>query len=142
MLFRSKHSPKVVATTTVLCDLIKTIAQNTVELSCLIKPGIDPHIYQPSPADRRAIEQADLIFYCGYNFEKSLEKLFENKNNTLAVAQLAVPHPQSFNEDGKQSIDPHVFHNARNGAAMVKVIGEKLSLVNPQQKIKIGRAHV
>jgi len=134
MQVSNKPTVKVVATTTIICDLTKAIAQNTIDLDCLIKPGTDPHIYQPSPSDRKAIEQANLILYSGYNFEQSLLKLFENKNNTVAVAQLAVPHPQNFIQDGKQIVDPHVFHNARNGAAMVKVIAQSLSLLSPTER--------
>ncbi len=125
--------PKVVATTTVLCDLIQTIAQKTVDLDCLIKPGFDPHIYQPNSQNRQAIEQAQVIFYSGYDFEKPLTKLFANKNNTVAVGELAVPHPQTFAEDGKKVIDPHIFQNARNGQAMAKVIAINLSNLNPNQ---------
>jgi manganese/iron transport system substrate-binding protein len=64
--------PLVVATNTVVCDLTKQIAAATVNLKCLISPGADPHVYQPKPDDRKAIEQAKLIVYGGYNFEPEL----------------------------------------------------------------------
>ena len=52
---------KVVASNSVLCDLTKQVAGNTVDLSCLIKPGADPHVYQATPEDRKAIEDAKLV---------------------------------------------------------------------------------
>ncbi|MEB3336437.1 MAG: zinc ABC transporter substrate-binding protein, partial [Leptolyngbyaceae bacterium] len=51
---------KVVATSSVLCDLTKTIAVQTIDLTCLVKAGIDPHVYEPTPQDRKAIEDAQL----------------------------------------------------------------------------------
>ena len=47
--------PQVVTTTSVLCDLTEQIAQNTIELICLLDPGQDPHTYEATPSDRKAI---------------------------------------------------------------------------------------
>ena len=88
--------PRVVATTTVLCDMVNTIAADTVDLTCLQKAGVDSHVYEPVPADRKAIETAQLILYSGYNLEPSLIKLIQSTSNTapkVAVAELAVPKP-------------------------------------------------
>ncbi len=131
----SSELPLVVATNTVVCDLTKQIAATTVNLKCLIDPGADPHVYQPKPGDRKAIEQAKLIVYGGYDFEPELIKLIKATSNPatkVAVDELAVPNPQKFEEDGKTVIDPHVWHNAQNGAAMAKVIGDSLSILKPE----------
>lgn len=126
--------PLVVATNSVVCDLTRQIAATTVNLKCLIEPGADPHVYQPKPEDRKAIEQAKLILYGGYDFEPGLIKLIKATSNPapkVAVHELAVPNPQKFEEDGKTVIDPHVWHNAQNGVAIAKVIGENLSKLEP-----------
>ncbi len=127
--------PLVVATNTVVCDLTKQIAATTVNLKCLIDPGADPHVYQPKPDDRKAIEQAKLIVYGGYDFEPELIKLIKATSNPatkVVVDELAVPNPQKFQEDGKTVIDPHVWHNAQNGAAIAKVIGDSLNKLKPE----------
>lgn len=59
----SSTNLKVVATSSVLCDLTKTIAANTSDLTCLVKAGTDPHVYEPTPEDRKAIEDAQLVLY-------------------------------------------------------------------------------
>ncbi|MGQ9872076.1 metal ABC transporter solute-binding protein, Zn/Mn family [Leptodesmis sp.] len=41
----------------------------------MLKPGVDGHVYEAVPQDRRAIEDARLILYSGYNFEPNLAKL-------------------------------------------------------------------
>lgn len=130
----ASEPPLVVATTTVVCDLAKQIAAQTINLKCLVAPGTDPHVYEPTPEDRKAIETANLILYGGYNFEPSLIKLIQATSNTapkIAVDELAVPNPQTFEEDGKTETDPHVWHNGQNGIQIARVISEHLSQLEP-----------
>ncbi len=131
--------PKVVATTSVLCDVTQEIAQDTVELKCLIPAGADAHVYAPKPDDRKAIEEAKLIMYGGYNFEPSLIKLIQANNNQapkVAVNELAVPNPQKFEEDGKTENDPHIWHNAQNGVKIVETVRDNLSKIVPSNAAK------
>lgn len=131
--------PKVVATTSVLCDVTQEIAQDTVDLKCLIPAGSDPHVYEPKPDDRKAIEQAKLVLYGGYNFEPGLIKLIKATSNQapkVAVDELAVPNPQKFEEDGKTETDPHVWHNAQNGVKIVEVVRDNLAKIAPSNAAK------
>lgn len=128
--------PLVVATNTVVCDLTRQLAADTITLKCLIDAGADPHEYAPKPDDRRAIEQAALIFYGGYGFEPQLIKLINATSNSapkVAVDEAAVADPQTFEEDGKTVPDPHVFHNAANGARMAAVISKQLAQLKPDK---------
>jgi manganese/iron transport system substrate-binding protein len=124
------NPPQVIATNSVLCGLTKEIAADTIDLKCLISAGSDPHVYEPTPEDRKAIETSKLILYGGYDFEPSLIKLINATSNSapkIAVYELAVPKPQQFEEDGQKVADPHVWHNAKNGVAIAEVIRNKLS---------------
>ncbi|MEO1377234.1 MAG: zinc ABC transporter substrate-binding protein [Cyanobacteria bacterium J06635_10] len=130
-----KNLPQVVATTSVLCDLTKQIAAKTINLTCLTSPSINPKIYQPTPADNQAINQAKLIIFNGYNLEPGLEKfILASKNSTtkLPVAKIAVPTPLMITKNGQQVADPYVWHNARNAAKMVEVIGINLAKIIPE----------
>nr|WP_245587536.1 zinc ABC transporter substrate-binding protein [Cylindrospermum stagnale] len=130
----NKNLPQVVATSSVLCDLTKQVAGNTINLTCLISAGANPHTYQPKPEDRKAIEQAKLIFYSGYNFEPSLLKIIKATKNPapkIAVGQLAVPQPQKVLKKGKKVADPHLWHNAKNTIRMVEVINRNLGKLAP-----------
>lgn len=133
------NKPKVVVTNSVLCDITQEIAQDSLDLKCLIPAGSDPHVYQAKPDDRKAIEQAQLVLYGGYNFEPSLIKLIKATTNQapkVAVDELAVPKPQKFEEDGKSETDPHVWHNAQNGVAIVEVVRENLDKIAPNNAAK------
>jgi manganese/iron transport system substrate-binding protein len=132
---------KVVATTSVLCDLTEQIAGDTIDLTCLLKPGVDAHVYEPVPEDRQAIEDAQLILYSGYNLEPDLIKIIKASSNTapkIAVAEVAVPNPimgeehdRGHEEEGEKVPDPHVWHNAQNGIRMVGVIQTNLAQLEP-----------
>jgi manganese/iron transport system substrate-binding protein len=107
--------PKVVATTSILCDMAKKIAEDTIDLTCLLKPGIDGHVYEPVPSDRKAIETAQLILYSGYDFEPNLIKLIESTSNPapkIAVGELAVTKPLigEDHHEGKEHQDDQDAH--------------------------------
>jgi manganese/iron transport system substrate-binding protein len=150
--------PLVVATTSIICDLTKQVAAETVNLKCLVDAGQDPHTYQPKPDDRKAIEQANLVLYGGYDFEPSIIKLVEASSNQapkVAVHEVAVPKPIMGEEhdhghsghkeekhDGhdhdkeekhseEKAPDPHVWHNPQNGVQMVEAIRSNLEKVAP-----------
>ena len=132
----AQNRPQVVATSTVICGLTKEIAGNTVDIKCLIDAGSDPHVYNPKPDDRKAIDQAKLVLYSGYDFEPTLIRLIKassNKAGKVAVAEAAVTKPLELEEDGKKVTDPHVWHDAKNGVAMAKVINNQLSKILPNQ---------
>lgn len=125
----NENLPQVVATTSVLCDLTRQVAGNTVNLTCLISPTANPQFYKPKPEDRRAIEQANLILYSGYNLEPNLIKLIKATKNSapkIAVGQLAVPKPQKFQRGDKKVNDPYLWHNTKNAIRMVEVINSNL----------------
>ena len=146
------NRPKVVATSSVLCDITEKIAQATVDLTCLMPAGTDPHVYKPKPSDRKAIEQANLILYNGYGFEANLTKLIESTKNSapkVAVGEIAVPKPLKGEEqehdhkegekaetehDEHGEFDPHVWHNANNGVRMVETVRDNLKQIVPQNE--------
>jgi len=149
----SANLPKVVVTHSVLCDITKEIAQATIDLQCLIAAGSDPHEYQAKPEDKRAIEQAKLILYGGYNFEPALIKMIQSSQTPatkVAVSEVAVPKPLKGEEDhdhGKDQagkpegqakdhdhgeFDPHIWQNAQYGAQMVQVVRDKLKTLSPE----------
>ncbi len=129
-------APKVVVTNTILCDLTKQIAGNTVDVVCLLAAGSDAHVYKLTPAARQSIEDAKLVFYGGYDFEPELIKAIKATSNPapkVAVHEVAVPQPQTFEEDGKSTTDPHVWHNAQNGIKIATTISANLGKLVPAQ---------
>lgn len=135
---RAQSQPKVVASHNIICDLLQTVAQNTIDLTCLVGADRDPHTYRPTPSDRKAIEQAQLIFYGGYQLEPQISKLFTDKEiPTVALYEQAVAEPivveqgESEKPKTKPESDPHVWHNIENTVAMVQLLQSIFLQANP-----------
>ncbi len=131
----NNNLPRVVATTSVLCDLVKQVAEETINLICLTSPDTNPYLYQPKPEDRKAIEQAKVIFFNGYNLEPGVLKLLRSSKNhvpNIAVGHRAVSQPLQSREGNSTVPNPYVWHNAKYGIKMVEVISSNLSKVLPK----------
>ena len=126
--------PKVVATNTILQDWTAEVAGDEVELVGILQPGADPHVYEPVPADNLRIEQADLIFYNGYNLEPGLIKLIESTQKSKVFAVGEVVTPLDFDYEGKREPDPHVWGDAKNAIKMVNAIRDQLIELSPEDK--------
>ncbi len=144
---QTEDLPLVVATNSVSCGLARQIAGDTINLKCLIEAGTDPHVYQPNPEDRKAIDSAKLVLYGGYDFEPGVIKLIKASSNPapkIAVNEVAVPtpliaedghghdHDKEDKKDAKE-VDPHVWNNAKNGIEIVKAISKNLIALRPDQ---------
>jgi len=130
--------PRVVATSTIIADLAQEVGGEEIQLTGILKPGADPHVYEPVPADSRYLEEADLILYNGYNLEPGLIKLMNaagTKARKLAVGEVVKPLQL---DKGKGEIvpDPHVWGSAENAAAMVNTIRDALIELSPKDREK------
>ena len=67
----------VVAAFSVLGDMVKRIGGDRVAVTTLVGPDGDAHVYQPGPADARAVSQAEILVFNGLAFEGWLDRLVE-----------------------------------------------------------------
>lgn len=130
--------PLVVATSTIVADLAAEVGGEKVQVTGILKPGTDPHVYEPVPADSRVLEAADLILYNGYNLEPGLIRLMKatgGKARQLAVGEVVKPL-QLEKGKGEAVPDPHVWGDAENAIAMVNAIRDGLIELSPADKDK------
>lgn len=146
---------QVVASSSILCDLIDRVARENISLTCLMNASQDPHTYRPTPGDRQAIESADLVFYGGYNIAPHLERLV-NATNTdapkIPLYEEAIPEPllvehhhhgeeENHNHEEEDNHhpekelepDPHVWHDVNNAIAVVEAIKSQLVQLDPDR---------
>ncbi|MBW4563677.1 MAG: metal ABC transporter substrate-binding protein [Mojavia pulchra JT2-VF2] len=134
---KGDDKPQVVATSTIIADLTQKIAEDEIQLTGILKPGADPHVYEPVPADSRFLEEAELILYNGYNLEPGLIKLMNaagGKAQKLAVGE--VVKPLQLDKGSEVVPDPHVWGSAENAIAMVAAIRDGLIKLSPEDKDK------
>ncbi len=122
--------PLVVATNTVVCNLIQKIAVSTVDLKCLSNKGATPQPDELPPEDIQAIEQAKLILYSSNNLAPSLSKLIQTTANPAPkVIVDDVANTQS-EVDGQTVSNPDV-PTAENAINIAEVIDNSLSQLKP-----------
>lgn len=69
---------QVVATTTLVGDVVRVIGGDHIELEVMLPTGASPHAYQPTPQDIALVADADLVFANGLELESFLDDLLEN----------------------------------------------------------------
>lgn len=91
----------VVATFSILGDMVERIGGEHVTVTTLVGPDGDAHVYQPTPQDARAVSEAEVMIINGLEFEGWLERLSEaaDFDGSLVVATTGI-EPIAFDEDG------------------------------------------
>ncbi|MEL6580209.1 MAG: metal ABC transporter substrate-binding protein [Cyanobacteria bacterium J06621_12] len=108
---QANDKPKVVASHNIICDLVQTIAQDSIDLTCLIDSNQDPHTYRPTPKDLQAIESAQLIFYGGYELEPLITQLLAGvETPKIALYEQAVSQPIMAEHHDHGDHDDHDDH--------------------------------
>ena len=74
-IVQAQEKPTIVASHDIICDFVTTIVEDTINLTCLIDDTQSPHTYRPTPSDRKAIEEAQVILYGGYQLEPNIIQL-------------------------------------------------------------------
>ena len=135
---QTNTQPQVVATSTIIADLAEEIGGEEVQITGILKPGADPHVYEPVPADSRVLEKANLILYNGYNLEPGLIKLMNATGGKVKKIPVGEVVKSLKLDKGKGQIvpDPHIWGSAENAIAMVKVIQDSLIELSPEDKEK------
>ena len=119
----------VVASFSILADMVSEIAGEAIEVESIIGPGADAHIYQPSVADAMTVAGADIVFVNGFGFETWASNLI-SESASDAVVVIATEGITPIEVDG--SIDPHAWNSLKNGMIYVRNIAAALSDIAPQ----------
>jgi len=122
----------VVTTSTMITDWTAQVGGDAIDLVGILDPGADPHVYEPVPADSIALEEADLVFYNGYNLEPNLVRLMASTGNEARqVAVGEIIQPLDFEYEGQREPDPHVWGNVENVVQIVELIRDELVELDP-----------
>jgi ABC-type Zn uptake system ZnuABC Zn-binding protein ZnuA len=119
---------KVVATTTQVADFATNVGGNRVRVTSLLRPGIDPHDYEPSPADVEAIARADLVLENGAGLESWLHDTITSSgfDGPLVDTSQGV----RLRQVGGQP-DPHIWQDPGNAEVMAANIERALAAADP-----------
>jgi ABC-type Zn uptake system ZnuABC Zn-binding protein ZnuA len=117
--------PQVVATTTHVADLARNVAGERAAVTSILKPGSDPHDYEPRPSDARALAQATLVIRSGGEVDEWLGALVDQAGGDAPTVEL-------FDEVQKSGDDPHWWQDPRNAALATEAIARELAGADPE----------
>ncbi len=80
---------RVVATTSIVADVVRTIAGDRVDVAELVPLGADPHDFQPTPQDAAAISNAHVVFINGAGLEQYMTRLLANAGGDIPVVPVS-----------------------------------------------------
>ena len=127
----------VVATTTVVADLVRQVGGDRVVVDCLMGPGIDPHSYRATPRDADRLAKARLIVASGLHLEGKLAELLSRLARRVVVTAVADSLPRdSLLPVADNLYDPHVWFDASLWSGCVPAVVEALTKLDPA-----GREH-
>ena len=129
---------RVVATTTQVADFARNVGGDRVQVTSLLKPNLDAHDYEPSPADVEAIAHADLVLENGAGLETWL-------HDTITSSGFDGPLVDTSQGVRLRQIggatDPHIWQNPRNAQRMTANIDRALAAADPADA-RIFRANL
>ncbi len=131
---------RVVATTTIVGDVVNAVGGDAIDLSTLLPAGADPHSFDPTPQDVARVAEADIVFVNGAGLEGFLKNLIENAGGAAQIVDLSENLPLlefsgGRDHNGEQAdergADPHVWFDVTNVMAWVETIEQELRALDP-----------
>ncbi|MEY2817847.1 MAG: hypothetical protein RL275_1310 [Chloroflexota bacterium] len=128
----------IVTTTGMIADITKNVGGEYVEVTALMGPGVDPHLYKASEGDMRRLQDADLIFYNGLHLEAQMGEVLEKMNDfgiktvpvTDKIDRSLLQAPPQF----AGNYDPHVWFDVTMWMKAVEQVQETLIETDPSHK--------
>ena len=120
---------KVVASFSILGDLVREVGGGRVQLVVLVGADQDTHVYQPKPSDLRAVAAADVLVTNGLGFEGWMDRMAEAagfKGRRIVASDGVAP---MTTDDG--GTDPHAFQNVRHLMRYVANLRDGLTAADP-----------
>ncbi|KJV08909.1 metal ABC transporter substrate-binding protein [Elstera litoralis] len=124
----------VVASFSILGDLVRQVAGPDAEVKTLVGPDGDAHVYQPSPTDAKAVAGAKLIFLNGLGFEGWMGRLLKSsgtKGKAITVTHGVKPRAADHDGHDHGNVDPHAWQDVGNVRIMVANIANALTDADP-----------
>jgi zinc/manganese transport system substrate-binding protein len=122
----------VVATFSVIGDIVRQIGGDRVAVTILVPPDGDAHVYEPKPADLIAIRQARVVVVNGLGMEGWMDRLVRASGTKaeIVVATRGVASRRMV-EEGHATTDPHAWQDPRNGLIYASNVADGLSRADP-----------
>lgn len=131
----SQRRIRVVATIGMITDIVANVGGERVDVTGLMGPGIDPHLYKASEGDVALLQEADIIFYSGLHLEAQLaevlERMDDSRIRTVAVTDLIDRDTLLASPTYQGQYDPHVWFDVTLWMQAVSQVRATLAEADP-----------
>jgi zinc/manganese transport system substrate-binding protein len=118
----------VVASFSILADFVRAVGGARVDLTTIVGPNGDAHVYQPTPRDGQRLAGARVVVVNGLGFEGWLERLVAaSKTKAAMVVASRSVQPRA----DEQGTDPHAWQDVENAKVYVANIRDALEAADP-----------
>ncbi|MEM8580459.1 MAG: zinc ABC transporter substrate-binding protein [Pseudomonadota bacterium] len=124
----SADEMNVVASFSILGDMVEQVVGDHATVTTIVGPDADAHVYEPSVADAQAVAEADVIFVNGLGFETWSDTLIA-ESGTEGEVFVATDGITPVMVDGET--DPHAWNALTNGVVYVQNITAAMSEAMP-----------
>ncbi len=141
--FAQSPPKRVVASFTILADMVQRVGEGRVAVRSLAGPDQDLHSYEPRPSDLQAVAQADVMVVNGLGLEGWAERIAQAAGfkgtgivASRGVGALKVGHKHGPSQSGAHShgtFDPHAWQDVANARRYIANIRDGLSVADPTQ---------
>lgn len=125
----------LVVTTTMLYDLCRVIGGQRVQVTALMGPGIDPHLYQASAGDVQKLLEADALIYNGLDLEGKMGDVFsalsEQGRNIICIEDGLDKSMLRQSSDSPDIFDPHIWFDVNLWAQAAQYVAMRLCELEP-----------
>jgi len=133
---RNDNDPiRVTATIGMIADAVTNIGGDRVDVTALMGPGIDPHLYKPGANDINALGEADIIFYGGLHLEGRMAELLDKIPRlgipTIGVGDETPPDKLRTPPEFEGKPDPHIWFSVPLWQIAVDIISQGLTDFSP-----------
>ena len=119
------RSLRIVTTSTQLADFARVLGGGRADIYDVIKANVDPHDYEPTPADLEAVRSADLIVKNGVGLELWLDRTLKSAGSKAEVVDASVGV-------ALRGDDPHMWHDATRAKTMVATVAGAMGRTDPE----------
>jgi zinc/manganese transport system substrate-binding protein/manganese/iron transport system substrate-binding protein len=121
----------VVATTSQVADFVRVVGGDAVRVHQVVQPGVDPHEYEPTPADQEAIRSSRAIFENGLGLESWVARAVRAAGAKAPVIDTSAGARLRKGAGGEAQTDPHIWQDPTNAEVMVGNVARGLSAAVP-----------
>lgn len=126
---------RAVTTIGMIADVVENVGGDRVEVTSLMGPGVDPHLYAASEGDVRRLQEADVIFYNGLHLEAQmagvLERMGDGDRVTVAVTDTIDRDRLLAPPEFAGAYDPHVWFDVTMWMKAVELVRDALIDLDP-----------